>query len=71
MKKDLQKLVTEAFDDSKSAKDVIAEVKDYSVKNNLTEQEIVSIVSFKQKTCFIDLDWIPRFDANLLSFSSV
>jgi len=45
MKKDLQKLVTEAFDDSKSAKDVIAEVKDYSIKNNLTEQEIVSIVS--------------------------
>jgi len=44
IKKDLQKLVSEALDENKSAKDVIAEVKEYSLKNNLPESEIITIV---------------------------
>jgi len=44
MKKDLQKFVIEVMDEGKSAKDIITEVKDYSVKNNLPEHEIVSIL---------------------------
>jgi len=44
IKKDLHKLVSDALDESKSAKDVIAEVKEYSLKNNLPEYEIVTII---------------------------
>lgn len=46
MKVNLQKVVTDALDEGKAAKDIIAEVKDYSTKNNLPEHEIVSIVRY-------------------------
>lgn len=45
VKKDLQKYVSEALSENKSAKDIIAEVKDFSAKYNLVEHELVTIVS--------------------------
>lgn len=44
MKLNLHKVVSDALDEGKAAKDIIAEVKDYSTKNNLPEHEIVTIV---------------------------
>jgi len=44
VKKDLQKYVADALAENKSAKDIIAEVKDYSVKYTLVEHELVAIV---------------------------
>lgn len=41
----LQKLVSDSLEEGKSPKDLISEVKDYSNKNNLPENEIVTIVS--------------------------
>jgi len=40
----MQKLVADALEEGKGAKEVIAEVKDYSHKNNLPEHEIVTIL---------------------------
>jgi len=44
VKKDLQKYVSEALGENKSAKDIITEVKDFSMKYNLVEHEVVTIV---------------------------
>jgi len=37
--------VADAFAENKSVKDIIAEVKDFSLKYNLIEHEVVAIVS--------------------------
>jgi len=44
VKKDLQKYVSEALGENKSAKDIITEVRDFSMKYNLVEHEVVTIV---------------------------
>jgi len=44
IKSSLQKIVEDALEDNKSAKEIIAEVKDYSRKYNLPESDIVTIL---------------------------
>jgi len=44
VKKDLQKYVNDALADNKPAKDIIAEVKEYSQKYSLVEHEVVTIL---------------------------
>lgn len=41
----LQKLVADSLEEGKVAKDIVADVKDYSIKNSLSEHEIATIVS--------------------------
>lgn len=55
----LQKVVADALEENKGAKEIIAEVKDYTQKNVLPEHDIVTIVRNKNP-CFdggTDLYW--------------
>jgi hypothetical protein len=45
VKKDLTKYVADALAENKPAKEIINEVKEYSVKYSLVEYEVVTIVS--------------------------
>lgn len=45
VKKDLQKAVSDALADGKAVKEIINEVRDFSIKNNLAEHEVIAIVS--------------------------
>ncbi|ODN03441.1 Protein krasavietz [Orchesella cincta] len=44
VKKDLQKNVSDALAEGKAVKEIINEVKDYSLKNNLAEHEVIAIL---------------------------
>jgi len=44
VKKDLQKLLTEILAEGKGAKEICAEVKEYSLKNSLAEHDVIVIV---------------------------
>ena len=44
VKKDLQKAVSDALAEGKSAKEITNEVKDFTQKNNLVEHEVIVIV---------------------------
>jgi len=41
----LQKNISDALAEGKAVKEIINEVKDYSLKNNLAEHEVIAIVS--------------------------
>lgn len=45
VKNDLAEYLKEALNENKTAKEIIAEVKDYSAKNNLEELDVLTIVS--------------------------
>jgi hypothetical protein len=59
IKVNLQKVVADALQAGKGAREISAEVKDYANKNNMPEQEIVTIVRFKDKTLYH-----PMIDCN-------
>jgi hypothetical protein len=44
IKNNLQKIVADSLDENKNAKEITAEVKEYSQKNNLSESDIVTIL---------------------------
>jgi ferredoxin len=45
VKNDLQEYLKEAMSENKSPKEIIADVKDYSVKNNMDEIDVIILVS--------------------------